>query len=718
MGNRRKTTAVFAWVGLFLSAPTITAAQFPAELGGRVTDALSGDPLENVRVEVVGTSQATLTDGRGEFRLRGLEPGRQSVRFSRIGYVALRRDLELRNGQQAWLTVALGAQPVSLEAVRVMADRAPSSGVVFISRAEIEQSRARSAAELLEGRSGLVVVRHGPAGAQSLSIRGSAGNEVLVLLDGAPLNSALTGEADLSTIPTAQIESITVLKGSQSVRHGPGAEAGVILIETRATAAAADARIGAGSLGEWSGDLNWSRRIAGLAWTAGVHARVLDGRFEYSRPAALGGGTATRENADLSERNAFLAATARLAGGQARFRAEYSRLLRGLPGLSFQSAVHAREDLSRWGGQGSLEREWANGHLSAQAYGLEQSARFVDPAPPAGLPYDSRTHALVLGGRLTGELRLRGLLESVSGGVEIRDQRHTSTEFTDSAPGGRFDFGAFIGAEFAPTQLRRGPRVVTAIRIDRDAVARLWRVTHELTGRVALGAVGLYLRHASSYSPPTFGDQFFKEGVAVQPNPNLRAERVPSELGFGATVQGGLWGGTFGRIDLEAFVADVKDMVIWAPDFRFVWSPRNFDVKRRGLDAEAELTFPAQHVELRAAQSLTRVTYDRPGRDDTVQVIYRPRHTGAVAVQWRPGSWHVAVDARFIGTRYPVPAEVNALALFWTVDLRAGRDIRIGAWQLAPVLAVGRLLDNDDSLIYGYPEPGRTLRLDVTLRPR
>jgi hypothetical protein len=34
-----------------------------------------------------------------------------------------------------------------------------------------------------------------------------------------------------------------------------------------------------------------------------------------------------------------------------------------------------------------------------------------------------------------------------------------------------------------------------------------------------------------------------------------------------------------------------------------------------------------------------------------------------------------------------------------------------------PTLAVDRLLNNDDSLIFGYPEPGRTLRLEIAARP-
>ncbi len=65
-----------------------------------------------------------------------------------------------------------------------------------------------------------------------------------------------------------------------------------------------------------------------------------------------------------------------------------------------------------------------------------------------------------------------------------------------------------------------------------------------------------------------------------------------------------------------------------------------------------------------------------------------------------------------------MPAPLNALDPYWTVDLRLRRSFDAGTWQITPTLAVDRLFDNDDSLIFGYPEPGRVLRLELAARPR
>ncbi|UCC48900.1 MAG: TonB-dependent receptor, partial [Gemmatimonadota bacterium] len=695
----------------------------PGELVGHVTDAITGKPVENVLVEVLGTGLTAVSDGRGAFRIRGLEPGRHTLRISRLGYEPRLHELEVRRGEPAWLAVRLGVRPVRLHELRAevergAAARAEAPGAIAIPRDEIEHSGAATAADLLEGRAGLVVGRRGPSGQRTVSIRGSSADEVLVLVDGAPLNDPLTGAADLSAIPASQIESITVLKGSQSARFGRGAEAGVVLIESRTTAAPLGVRLETGSLGAWSGTTETSTSGLGLNWSLGGQLRRLAGEFEYERPAELGGSRAVRQNSDLWEGSAFAAATGPVGGGVLRLRAGYSRLERGLPGPSYLPTPEAREGLSRWRSQAAWERQRGRARVSALVHGIAQRAHFSDPSPPAGLPYDSHSDALALGSRLATEVSLGGLIESLSGGLELRQQSYESTTLGESAPDGRLDLGLFAGSALAPFGAAGGPRLVAALRFDRDGLDRLWRMTHELLVTAGAGPAMFHLRHASSYSPPSFGDQFFKEGVAVEPNPDLRAERIPSDLSLGVSVAGHVGAGVLGRLAVDGYIADVKDMIIWAPDFRFVWSPRNFDVKRRGLDLDAEIELPAQRLALRAAYTLARVTYDRPGGADTVQVVYRPRHSGGVSTTWRPAHWEIRVDARFIGTRYPVPAHLNALDPYWTLDLRLRRSFTAGGWELTPTLAVDRLLDNEDSLIFGYPEPGRTSRFELAVRPR
>ena len=211
---------------LLLAAPA--SAQRPGDLAGRVVEAGTAAPVEAAAVEVPELGLRAWTDGTGRFRFRGVEPGTYRVRVSRAGYAARQVAAEVRNGEETWLEVRLAAAAVALEAVRVTADAAPAEGGTLVSREEIEASGARTAAEVLERVPGVVVRSTGASGAQTVSIRGSAADAVLVLVDGVPLNDPVSGEADVGAVPAQSIDRVTVLPGARGARYGPRATAGVL----------------------------------------------------------------------------------------------------------------------------------------------------------------------------------------------------------------------------------------------------------------------------------------------------------------------------------------------------------------------------------------------------------------------------------------------------------------------------------------------------------
>ena len=79
-------------------------------------------------------------------------------------------------------------------------------------------------------------------------------------------------------------------------------------------------------------------------------------------------------------------------------------------------------------------------------------------------------------------------------------------------------------------------------------------------------------------------DLYMKDTPAdtgVEPNPDLRAERVPSEVAFDVAHSRAV-GTAVASATFAAWAGDVRGMIVWSPDYRFVWSPRNVDVRRRG----------------------------------------------------------------------------------------------------------------------------------------
>jgi vitamin B12 transporter len=73
----------------------------------------------------------------------------------------------------------------------------------------------------------------GPGTSTTVRIRGGNADQVLVLIDGAIMNSATLGNFDFANLTTDNIERIEVLRGAQSMLWGADAMGGVINITTK-----------------------------------------------------------------------------------------------------------------------------------------------------------------------------------------------------------------------------------------------------------------------------------------------------------------------------------------------------------------------------------------------------------------------------------------------------------------------------------------------------
>jgi vitamin B12 transporter len=106
--------------------------------------------------------------------------------------------------------------------------------VTVINRQQLERSGGKTLSELLNTVAGITVVGANNNLGTNLttSIRGSSAGNVLILLDGIPVNdpSVITNYFDLNFITIDQIERIEILKGGQSTLYGSDAVAGVINI--------------------------------------------------------------------------------------------------------------------------------------------------------------------------------------------------------------------------------------------------------------------------------------------------------------------------------------------------------------------------------------------------------------------------------------------------------------------------------------------------------
>jgi outer membrane cobalamin receptor len=156
--------------------------------------------------------------------------------------------------------------------------------------------------------------------------------------------------------------------------------------------------------------------------------------------------------------------------------------------------------------------------------------------------------------------------------------------------------------------------------------------------------------------------------------------------------------------------ADVRGMIVWAPNFRFEWRPENVDATRRGADASLQARFVPAELELRASASHVAVEYDAPALAG--QVVYRPRATAAAGVGATLAGVRLDLGGRYAGARRTVPGSpLNALPAYAVADLRASRPFALRGWQAAVSLGIDDLLDAQPAMLVDFPSPGRAWRV-------
>lgn len=113
--------------------------------------------------------------------------------------------------------------------------------VTIISRQQLENSSGKTLNEVLNTVAGTTIIgaNNNPGTNQTVSIRGAAAGNTLIMIDGIPANdpSVITNYFDLNFFSIDQAERIEILKGGQSTLYGSDAVAGVINIITRKASA-------------------------------------------------------------------------------------------------------------------------------------------------------------------------------------------------------------------------------------------------------------------------------------------------------------------------------------------------------------------------------------------------------------------------------------------------------------------------------------------------
>ncbi len=217
---------------------------------GRVVAADDGLPMIGATVYAEGTTQGTVTDHDGRYKLT-VPDSVANVVFSYTGYkkqvlpVAANIDVVMKPSAEMLDEVVVTAMAVERQ------KRSLGYAVQDVKAEALTQAATLNVGNALQGKVAGVQISQGGAAlgaSQRISIRGNSSfsnNEPLIVVDGVPINNATTNVFDnvnkevldagnaLTDINPEDIESVSVLKGGSAAIYGMRAGNGVILITTK-----------------------------------------------------------------------------------------------------------------------------------------------------------------------------------------------------------------------------------------------------------------------------------------------------------------------------------------------------------------------------------------------------------------------------------------------------------------------------------------------------
>ncbi len=578
-----------------------------------------------------------------------------------------------------------------LDPVVVTATKTPvpltqtTSAVEVITEEDMQRRHSRTLVDALNLSQGLATFSSGGPGTNNtVRIRGGSSAQTLVLIDGAIVNSATLGEFNFGTMTTDNIESVTVLRGAQSMLWGSDAVGGVVDIRTKRGTGAPVARFFseygsfnsireggsfAGQMGpvdfsatltRWDmskfSSVNYRRgaveRDAFRNWQASSLLGVKgpwDGRLELAfrwinndidldNPSTFGG--------------PFDVFKAKSAGEQYIYSGSYHQPITDWWDQKITLA-HSQETLITQAGD----------NQRSITTGLEST-------PEAFGNSDIRTKTNRIEWQSNFQIG-KPLLLTV--GYQFREQRGenkgTFSEKTLSSNAG-----------FAQVQLNLFDRFFATGGFRQDSYNSFGdATTYRVTGGYLVKETGTKLRtsYATGFRAPSINELFFPNFG----NPNLKPEKSQSfDIGIDqafwdkrVTLSGGYFWNRYRQLIVTAF-----DPAGCAPLTPFGFCAQNIgSAKSQGWEGSGKLVLAEGLPYMKVLDLQGQYTYTITRDLETGARLPRwPVHQGSLALTYQPiNPLSMTTTFRYVGSRFNTTGDQQPLSDFYVINFSASYDI-------------------------------------------
>ena len=710
-------------------------AQSLIKLDGFVRD-VAGNPLSDVRLELLDGG-VVYSDVQGYFFFENLFAGNYVLTADKIGYEKKRKSLSIDKSKRLTVTFVLREKILSGPRISVTASSLAPAGSIVLNARHIRETPAADVGELLRQMPGVRIITDGNGG-QYLSVRGSALNQILVLLDGVVLNDPLSGKVDLSPINTAVIESIRLLKGNQSARFGSGALGGVLLINTQKTGhQKTRINVLGGHFGLLSGSIDGGFNSGAFSFEAGGAARVSSGDFPYAYNLADGTPKhARRLNGGFKQ--LIVHSNLRYESDVNRFAffVRYQDNRRGLPGQIFSLTPYAKAANRQWIFGASFTRIDKN-RFSRFEMQYRSNRTHYQNNPPADAPlkyrtappYDSRYQIETFSAaqQMTASFWQKQLIVAR---LEFRDD-----DFND-----RNELSGFLSGGVAHSRNQNvaftlqnewhlpRPSFFTSLQIDHalrldyfkvdgsDQKIERTRFSPDITfsaGMFKKTPSRIWLRYGNGFRMPSFADLFYQD-FRVKGNAGLLPEISHSlETGLENTFHLG------GIVKLSAVYFDnrIDNLILWQLGSFSTWRPLNSDARISGWEGTINARFWHDRILINMDETILK-PLNKSGQHTThnKDLTYRPRQVRKVELGFRMAGALVRWQYRREGERFITASNTVKLASYSVQDITINYKTAFFKTDIIFRAALYNLTDTHFEMSEHAPMPGRTLRIGMELR--
>ena len=572
------------------------------------------------------------------------------------------------------------------------------------------------------------------SGIKTISLNANQSEHTLILVNGIKLNSRQNAQVDLSLYDLDNVKRIEVSKGGSSALYGSEAIGGVINIITKDPDmlkpfyAVFKGEFGSYGLRKFYGKLQQAVIKNMLSYSLSYSDERAGNNYRFNFKNGLDEFIKERENADYNTQSVFFNADLSLKKKSLlNFFTSYSFFERGVPGIEA-------------GYSPGTARQLDYVMISSVNYSKDINKKIhiksgIDYKYSLQKYFDAETFTLQV--KLNSFYKLNSYIHSSSIGFDNSSGFGAETGYeismnnisSNETETGELVQGALFAAskyEFTGTVI---PKITIYPSVRYDYFSNI-NQKNVITGKFGINIkplekTELHIKSSigNNFAAPTFNELYWKD----LGNKDLRPEKsVCIDAGiyymFNFAVQN--------EIELSYYNISTTDRIVWTPVTGSIWKPVNIGrVKSEGIDVSVKSGIKAgSNIDINLRVNYTygvavKKNIDFPGDPSyNKQLIYLPEEMvksvfviNYLTTSKLLKSVSLNLFYRFATRRYTNLENTSFIPRYDVADANLGFGFRLFNTGFNIKLAVNNILNEDYSVLPGYPMPLRNYRIEFKL---